>query len=701
MATLENIRKKGPLVAIVIGLALIAFVLGDAVRSSGFLFSRSKYEVAEISGNSISIQDYQKRIEEVQGVYEVLYGGALDTETQDQLRQQVWQDMVRTNIMEEQYEEVGIGVSSDELFELVQGENPAPLVRQLFTNQQTGQFNRQAVLNFLRNLDRDRSGKNKRLWLYIEDQIQKNRRFTKYNTAVAKGLYAPTPMAEFNMTAQNKIFDFDYISLQANSVSDSLITIENSDLKQYYNQHKQEFEQNEARNIEYVVFEAVPTVQDTADDRKWIRELKPDFAEAGKDEQFVRVNSEEPFDANYYHRSEIEDSVIREFAFNNEEGAIYGPYKEEGAFKLTKIAAIRQLSDSVRASQVVLVPRQRNQQAVRQIQQRADSLKTVIEEGGDIAAIARQYSASQNAQQGGDMGWFEMEDQPRAIADSAFLNETGDVMLVNTSRGFHILKIEEQSPRSKAVQLATVVRNIEPSEETLDRKFSEANKFAAQNNTRSKFTQAAQQQGLTKRVANNLEPLAEQIGNISNAREVVRWAYNAKVGNVSSVFEIQDQFIVATLTAVREKGIAPLEQVRRVITNRVTTQKKIDLLAGRINEAKANNDNLFDIARELNTSVKSANSVSFDAYQIEGIGFEPKVIGAAFALEEGEQDGPIKGNTGAYMLRVTSIQPPQEDANIYVNKNNLETNYQRRVNMQLYNALKDAVEFEDNRSRFY
>lgn len=701
MATLQKIRRQGPLVAIVIGLALLAFVLGDAVRSSGVLFSQSQYEVAEIDGNSISIQDYQERVDKVNGIYEILYGGALDTETQEQLRDQVWEDMVRTNIMEDQYEDVGIGVSSEELFELVQGENPAPLVRQLFTNQQTGQFNRQAVLNFLRNLDRDQSGNNKRLWLYIEDQIQKNQRFTKYMNLVSQGLYAPTGMAEHDMKTQNRTFGFDYIGLEASSVSDSAVQITDKDLKNYYNIHEKEFQQNEARNIEYVIFNATPTEADTAADREWIHDIKPDFRQAKNIEQFVRINSEVSFDPNYYQKSEIEDSVIREFAFNNDKGAIYGPYKDDGAFKLTRIADIKQLPDSVRASQVLLMPRQQNQQALQRVRSTADSLKQVIETGGNIATIARQYSMGENAQDGGDLGWFNMDDQPRAVADSAFFNDAGDVIMVNTNQGIRILKIEEQSSRGKAVQLATIVRNIEPSSETLDRTFSRANKFASQNNKRDKFSEQAEELGLTKRVANNLEPLADQVGNISNAREIVRWAYEAKIGDVSPVFEIKDQFIVATLTAAREKGIAPMEQVRPVITSRVKNEKKVAVLANKINQAKESNDNLFDIARALNTSVKTASNVTFSAYQIQGIGYEPKVIGTAYSLEEGEQEGPIRGNTGAYMLKLTSMQEPQGEKNIYVNKNNIESNYERRVNFQMYNAIKDAAEFVDKRSKFY
>lgn len=701
MATLEKIRSKGPLVAIVIGLALLAFVLGDAVRSSGTLFSQSQNQVAEAEGSSVSIQDYQKRIQEVNSFYESIYGGALNTQMRERLREQAWQDIVRSNVMSEQYEEVGIGVSSDELFELVQGDNPAPLVRQLFSDNQTGRFNREQLMNTLRALNYDNAGQTKDIWLYIEDQVLKNQRFKKYNTIVSQGLYVPTPMAEHDMKSKERTYSFDYLALKASSVADSAVSVSNKAIEDYYDEHKQEFKQEKARNIEYVVFTATPTAQDTADDLQWVKDIKSDFAKAENIGQFVRVNSEEPFDATYYHENEMEDSVLNEFAFNNEEGAIYGSYKKAGSFRLAKIADIRQLPDSARAAQVVLMPQQRSRQAVQQLRSRADSLKQVIEEGEDFATIARQYSSGQNAQAGGNLGWFSMEDQPRALADTVFFNDPGDVKLVNTQQGIRIVQIQEHSPKGKAVQLAKIVRNIEPSEETLDRTFSKANKFAAENNTYEKFSQQAQQEGLTKRVANNLEPLAEEIGNVSNAREVVQWAYKAKVGNVSSVFEIQDKFIIASLTAAREKGIAPIEQVRSVITSRLKDKAKVEKLAEQISETAANSNNLFDIAQSLNAAVENASNVSFSAYQIEGLGYEPKVIGTAYAMEEGEQAGPVQGNTGAYLLELNTIQPAPEDANIFMNQRSMQTNYRRRTNMQMYNAIKEAVNFEDKRAKFY
>ena len=701
MATLQKIRSKGPLVAIVIGLALLAFVLGDAVRSSGRLFSQSQRQIAEIGGESISIDEYQKEIKETSGIYNILQGDQ-NNQSREQMRERVWNQMVRKNVMDGQYAELGIGVSSQELFQLVQGENPAPIIKRLFTNRKTGEFNSQNVINFVRNLEYDESGKNKQLWLYIEDQISRNRKFEKYTSLVSQGLYVTSLSAKKDMQAKKRSFGFDYLGKEVSSVSDDAVNITDKKLKAYYKKHKKNFEQEEARNIEYVSFEATPTSADTAKHKNWINDIYSDFEKTDKEGQFAKINSDEEFDPTYHNIGTIEDSVLNKFAFNGSEGDMYGPYKKEGSYRITKIADITQLADSLKAQQIVLTPQQRSRRAMQQLRSRADSIKEQIQAGADFGELARQNSSGQNASQGGDMGWINRSEIDKTLRDSLFFAEEGEITEIRAQQAIRIMRVSEKSPEKKTVQLATIVRNITPSEGTLDNTFRKANSFAAENSSYSEFSNAINNQGLTKRIANNLKPMDKEIQGIDEeAREVIKWAYDAEKGNVSSVFEIGDQFVVASLTAIKEKGIAPLEQVRSHVVNQVRQEEKKNILAERFKEETANKNNLFDIANSIGTTVQNATNVTLDSRQIEGLGYEPKVLGAASALKEGQISSPIKGDNGVYLVKTNSITEPPESANYFVNQNSLNQQYSRRIRTQLYNSLKEAVEVVDKRAKFY
>jgi peptidyl-prolyl cis-trans isomerase D len=279
MATLQKIRNRaGLLIAVIIGLALLAFVLGDLLGSGRSLFSNTQYEIAEISGKSIPYRDYLKSVDNMASVYKYTLGrNNLDEEFMDNIRTDVWEKMVQDFVMEKEYKELGLAVSGDELFDMFQGSNPHPLIRQIFTNPETGVINRSQLFRFLQETQEDNNIEEKRFRIYLENEILRYTVFSKYNNLVRKGLNVTSLEAARRVKESNRTVDLDFIVQRFNTVPDSVIAVNEKDIEDYYKLHKTDFEQEESRDIRYVYFEVVPSEDDYKAAEEWINNVKPDF----------------------------------------------------------------------------------------------------------------------------------------------------------------------------------------------------------------------------------------------------------------------------------------------------------------------------------------------------------------------------------------------------------------------------------------
>jgi peptidyl-prolyl cis-trans isomerase D len=298
MATLQKIRTKaGLLVAIVIGISLAAFILGDMLNSGSSLFQKNQLEVGEIDGESIQYPDFQKKLEELGEIYKMNSPQTqLDENTWVQIREQTWQNMVRDIVMGSVYNNLGIEISSDELFDMLQGTNLHPIVQQLFTDQNTGMVDRGAVVRFLKNLETGVAPEQRDYWFYLEQQIVDERVQTKYNNMVGKGLYVTSEEAQNSLTSKNNQISFDYISVSHNTVADSLVVISEKDLKDYYNANENIYTQEKIRRIEFITYNVRPSVQDFEEAEHWMTDIKAEFETATDNIQFVNSNSDVSFE---------------------------------------------------------------------------------------------------------------------------------------------------------------------------------------------------------------------------------------------------------------------------------------------------------------------------------------------------------------------------------------------------------------------
>ena len=703
MSTLQSIRNRaGLLVAIIIGLALVAFILGDMLRSGSSLMRPGQMEVAEIDGESVQYPDFQRRIEEVAEIYKMNTGNAQpDDATWNQIREQTWQTVVREIVMDPVYDELGIGVTSDELFDMVQGNNLHPIIQQLFRNPNTGQVDKSQVLQFLKSLE-NAPAQNRAYWLYIEDQIKNERIQAKYNTLLRQGLNATSLEAKNSIDANNRKANIQFINLPFNSIPDSAITVSEKELKAYYNDHQEEYEQNASRMIEYVAFDVIASDADDANTLKWVEETKEEFAGIQENEQYVNVNSDQRFENVYQKQSEL-NGELAEFAFSNEVGAVYGPFKEDNAYKLVKIDDFKDLPDSVKARHILIKPETVGtyEAAVALV----DSLQNLIENGADFASLAKDYSEDAgSARNGGDLGWFKKNQMVKPFEEAAFNGEVRKLYTATTQFGIHLIQPTRKGRTTKHVRLATLSRNIEPSTQTYQNVYAQASKFVSENQDYESFKNSIAEQKLTKKIASVTENQRE-ISGIEYSRTMIRSAYKADKEDIlenndgSPIFELGESFIVAALASVTEDGTASFESVKPRIELAVKKQKKAEALLAKMQE-KAEGNDMDAIASALETEVKDANNLGFNSFSIPGVGSEPAVIGTLSSLEKDQVSAPVRGNNGVFIVKVISIQEGTNE-DLEAEQQRLAQSLGYRANYQAYEAQRNSVEIEDKRAKFY
>ncbi|MGC9352284.1 MAG: SurA N-terminal domain-containing protein [Mariniphaga sp.] len=707
MATLQTIRTKaGLLVAIVIGISLAAFILGDMFQGGSSLLQGNRMEVGEINGESIQYPQFQQEVEKLGDIYRMnTQQNQLDENTWVQVREQTWQSMIRDIVMNDVYENLGITVSSDELFDMLQGTNLHPIVQQLFRNPNTGQVDRGAVVQFLRNLETGVAPEQRQYWLYLEDQIVDERIQSKYNNLVGKGLYVTSLEAENSLEGRNKQVSFDYIMLNHNSVADSQVVVTEKELRDYYNNNQDNYKQEKLREIEYITFPVEPSADDFAAAEEWINDIVSDFASATDNVAFVNSNSDVGFDDTWYKKEDLpEDIATWIFETDAEVNAIFGPYFEDNTYKLAKLHASEMMPDSVEARHILL--QFNTQEELLSQQALADSLKTAIENGSDFAELAMEFSTDQgSAIQGGNLGWFGRGMMVKPFEDAAFSNKVNEVTVVNSQFGIHIVQTTARGPESRQVQVAYLVRNVTPSTQTYQNVYAKASEFAGKNLTKENFDAAVAEQNLTKRSA-SLRETDRQVGTLENSRPLVRAAFESSVGSIiqdqqgSTIFDFGDNFVIATLVSATEEGVASFERVRARVELAVLKEKKGQFLVEKAKAAMNGKTDLDAIASELGTTVKNASNINFTSIQIPGIGMEPKVIGTATNLSPDQISQPVAGNNGVYIIKVITVNEG-EDQDVENEKMRLAQNMTFRAASQAYNAHREKAEVEDQRAKFY
>ncbi len=707
MATLQTIRNRGGLlVSIVIGLALISFIVGDALSSGASIFNGKKNQVGEIAGESISIMDFQNLVGNNEEIVKMMNGvSALNEEQQTMLRNNTWQQLVMEKLMETEYEELGLNVSGDELYDILLGDNMSPVIRQFAVDPNTGAVDKErARLVIKQFIDAPANTPQKAFWLNMEKESANNRKMMKYNALLAKSLFTTDEQARENATENATKSDISYIVKNYSTIDDSTISVSNSEIKDYYNKNQKRFQQEEARKIVYVNFDIEAAGDDYIETEKAVSDLVKEFEETNDPIDFVNLSSDQKADYNYYKKEEITNDSLADFLMNNR-SAVYGPYLENNAYKISRIASVRMLPDSVRARHILITPQNNNYQQAKTI---ADSLADMLRKGANFEQLARENSTDQNsAINGGDLGWFNQKAMIQPFSDSVFFAKKNDIKVVLTQYGAHVVQVTDQAKPVEKVQIATVEKEVIPSAKTTNKIYNDARNFALNVASLEDFNKKVDETGLTKRLA-TVDKNEKTIAGMDNAREMIRRIYMAEEpGLVSTtdgsiIFENGNKYTVAVLTDIEQEGVAPYNSVAATIKRILIQKKKAEQLKKELAAAQSGSESLLSVAQKVGAEVKEANEISFTSFQIPGAGIEPKVIAAASVIEQGKISAPIEGNQGVYVILVNNRTAEEVTPEMIAQtKAGLQQANMYRSNYQALQTILKNGNVVDERYKFY
>lgn len=706
MATLQNIRSKGVLLAVVIGIALLAFIIGDFLNSGSSLFNQAKQNVADINGEKINIQAYQAAVEQMNSVYKIESGRSDFNETeQSQIRTQVWENFVNERILAAEAGKMGLAVSKEELRDRLIGNNIHPLIAQrpAFVDPQTGQFSQSYLLQFYNSIfeddvpqeSQDQLQEAKSYWLFWENAVKNAILQDKYMAIISKTVGSNSIEAKYNYDSRMMTGDVNYVVQPYTAVSDSVVKVTDADLKARYEKTKELYKQEANRAINYVAFNVEPLPEDFTEAQEWMNKISEEFNTTNDLIGLVNSESDISYDERTSYSRQTVPANLKDFAFSNGTGAVYGPVFQNNTHTMAKImeSGIME-SDSVKLRHIALVPND---------EKKADSLMNAIKGGANFADAARQHSlAQQTAAMGGEVGWITRDVVGKEISDPSFSKGINEIFKVSNAQGTQIFQIMERTPARPKVKLAILERKVTPSNQSYSKLFNEAKQFAAGSTDAKKFEELAKEKGYVVRPAIGLNANSDNVDMIPQSRQVVRWAFENGKGKVSDVFDCdRNTYVVATVSEINDKGFQSLEQVKSQLRAEVVKDKKAEMIIKQLTEQLAKNPTLDGLAVAIGSEVKTAPAINFASFQFGDAGMEPYVIGKASATEEGKITAPLKGTSGVYVIVPSAKTADSTPFDAKLEAMQLDYRTTQSLPYLLMQKMRDKYKIVDNRANFY
>ncbi|MBT8183712.1 MAG: peptidylprolyl isomerase [Eudoraea sp.] len=704
MAILENIRKRTTVLILIIGMALFAFVISGIFTSNDFSGGKVGSSVAEINGDEISIDEFRRKVERASR-------RSGPTTSSMQLVNSVWSQVERNTILGQQIEDLGIEIEQDQIIDVIKS-SPGLTQNPQFLNE-SGIFDENKFIDFINEL-KINAPVQYQDWLQDEEAIIQSAKEQAYYNLIKAGTSATLKEGELDYKLANDKVDIRYVRVPYTAIPDSTIIISKKEIADYIKAHENEYKQERARDIQFVYFEEKASLQDEAAVKEAVTALIEDTVTEAQDTTYVEGgfrntediaafldrNSDAKFDTIYKAKNEL-PQAFADTLMALQPGELFGPYRDGEAFKVSKMIN-RKANGSVKASHILIAYEgaERANPAVKRTKEEAEKkaaeLLTEAKKPGTIfAELARDNSDGPSATQGGDLGFFQEGVMTPKFNDFAFNNPVGYIGLVETEFGYHIVKVDE---KRDIVQIATLSREIEPSEETINTLFTDATKFEMASTSSDKaFTEVAKEFEYVMRPVNKIKELDESLPGLGTQRAVVQWAFNddTEVGDIKR-FGINNGYAVVQLTAKYKEGLMGVEEASATVLAKIRKDKKAAKII-----AENSGKSLEDLAASNNTNISTATALTVKTPTIPGAGREPLVIGTAFALEQGESSELIKGETGVFKLEVTKKEEAPKLENYATYATSLQTANAARVNSEVYNALKEKSEIKDNRAVFY
>lgn len=707
MAVLEKIRKRTFFLILTIGLALFAFIISGLFDRG---FGQPPTTLGSVNGDEIDYFTFQSQVEATSKNM----GGNPNISTM-YIVDALWQQAVQNKILDQQFEKLGISIGKDQIFAALAqsaiGQDPR------FQNT-TGAFDPNKFAQFIADLQKTQP-QSFQQWQMQEAQLIEAAKRDTYLTLIQAGLGSTASEGEIAYHQEADKVDIKYVTLQYNTIADSLIKISDDQIKDYINKNKKEFEQKASRNIQFVFVKEEASQSDKDEIMNSLKAVNQPvvrynattqqndtiagFGAIAKEDvaDFVNKNSDIPFDSLYVSKDRL-PSLVADRLYNLSAGEVYGPYEDANYYKLTRMLE-KTANAEVKASHILIAYQgslQGNDAITRTKEEakiKAENVLAQVRKGTDFAQLARENSDdASNANNGGDLNFFKRGVMVKPFDDYVFSNKIGDIGMVETNFGFHIIKITDQK---EGVKLATIARTIEPSEKTRTDIFQKVADFelkAAANP--AKFTELAQKEGFSVLPADNLQEMSDDIFGLGSNRPIVKWAFgdDTKVGQVSR-FDVKDGYAVTQLTKKGKEGLASVADARPIVEPILIKQEKAKQL---IQKIKGNT--IDEIANTIGQeNIRLGENINIKSPILLGVGMEPKVIGTAFGLALNKLSKPIEGENGVYVIEVTKKEIAPALSNYKTYTNTLNTLKMNRASQDLFSALQETAEIEDNRSTFY
>ncbi|MCS6980932.1 MAG: SurA N-terminal domain-containing protein [Flavobacteriales bacterium] len=717
MAIIGKIRNRmGMLLVVLVGVAMLSFILGDFLSSAGFFFSGERSLVAVINGERIRIDHFDKLVKEKENYYMVINNKeSLDNAMRDQVVDDVFNDLIFQLITQKQYDRLGLRVGSAEFNDMLTGEFIHPIARRYFTNPQTGQFDKNFVQNYVNNYLLDEANisedqlpawRNERLkWSQLEEYIIRDRLNNKYNNLIAKAMYVTSKEVVSQNLETSMSADVRFIAKNYSSLPDSAIQIEKKDLQAAYEKHKMRYRTDFAsRSLKYAVFEVIPTPEDRLNIYNEIFALRKEFEATREDSLFVLQNSDSRREPVFLHKEKL-TAILDSALWDAPDGKVVGPYADGDTFKLAKRILEKTSPDSVKLRAILIATKLQDGKERPGGKELADSLYGVIMSGAaTLEEMALKYSDDQTTKNdSGDVGWVKQSAPGQnLLIDSAFAAQIGKIYKLELPIVTAIFRVEAKSPPTRKILVAFVNREVVPSKATENRVFNQAGEFVAKHKTREDFERAQKEGTVLIRDEYYLRDNARQVGGLEDSRRLVRWAFESEVGEVSAIEKFGNKYVVAIVTRKRSAGVPPLEEIEEELKPFALREKKARKFKEEIRTAMEGSKSLDDIAPRLQTNVQTATGLNFNSYFVPGVGYEPAFVGAACGAQKDNIYGPFQGNNGVYVLQVTQVTPGKAPE-----QSELRTKVREMSTMAGYRsgeaqeALKSYAGVRDYRYRFY
>jgi peptidyl-prolyl cis-trans isomerase D len=704
MAILSKIRERSMFLIIIIGLALFAFVL-DPSTLGDFFTSSKVNEVGEVNGETISTQEFAKALDQ----YKQQAGSSV---SEMQAAKAVWDNILRKKIYNNQLVEAGITIGEQDVWnEIINA--PSVSNNPQFQNE-IGLFDEGKFKQFLA----DTKENNQEMWSAWSNymnQIKENAETNTYNSLVTSGLGASLKEGETEYFIENTKLSGEFVYVPYSSIPDSLVQIKKSEIAAYIKENENEFKVEATRNISYVKFDITATPEDEAAIKQNVALLIEDSLDRNNDarigfknttdyKDFLAENSADiNLDLGYKFNASINQTVANEI-FSGNKGDVFGPYKDQGFFKISKITEISKMPDSVRASHI-LIPFIGSQSAAQDVTRTkeqasilADSILTVVQSrGSKFAELAKYFSSDKGSgAKGGDLDWFNYNRMMPAFRDFTFSNKKGSLGVVETPFGYHVIRVDKIKNTQTVLKLATFARKIIPSEATENDFFQKAEQFALAISKTKDYSALAKENNYNLRQAVGLKVLDENVPGIGNQRQIVSWAFKGDSDTGSfNRFDLEGSYVVAVVTVKSEKGLMSVEKAINTVRPILLNEKKAVLISD-----KLQGNSLEEIAKANNTTVRIANDVNLKSSSLSGVGSEPRVSGAMYSAELDKVYNSVVGSRGVFSFMLNKRELPTALPNYEASRNRI-AQARKRMTFKIYEAIKNAAEVEDNRENMY